>query len=921
MFGLHQSRRIMALGAAAVLLFAGLAGAGHAATRTWVGGFGPDWSTAGNWGASGLPVAGDTVFFPNPATSNANLAGNPALAAIVLGPNSGGSVITGAVTINASILTLDIDDQSTSATPSEINATIAITGASMFVKSGNAAHTLYLSKAISGSQAVRIYGPGAVEFASATSNSYTGATTVASADGNGGAGRLQLSGFATSLVPADLIIGGTGSGAPNTAQVKLTALFAGLINDASKVTIAADGLLDMGSLSETIAQLSGTGNVTMSGSNILTVGGDNGTFTWGGVISGTGNVNKVGTGSMTYTGKNSYTGLTTVSRGTLVLNAPLVGGSGRAINGPLSIGLGVGAVTTATVQLANSVQIFSTTVPITINSDGQLDTGVFRQDVGPTTINGGKFAIGGNVQQFGGLTMTGGTISGAGTLVLRASNVEATSTLALGASTINLTVELDSATDTITVNGGSTQPELTINGAVTSGSPGGSPGNLVKTGTGTLRLAGNTANAYGGSTTIERGVLELAKPANVVAITGPIVIGNSTDAAGSAVLKNLADFQIGGAPVMTINASGVYEINANAQASRQEVIGGLSGNGSLVMNANPKLFIDVATGAAHNFTGVITSPNATFGTSINKRAAGEQALSGSSASYSGNLNAFDGVLRINGDIRNAAAAVASNGGTISGTGRIGGLFTGSPAGIFRPGSNGGTLTTTNVVFGGNSSANATLLIDLVSAGVGGFGKINAVGSVNVSPNSVPTPLQLVAAPGFTAPIGTVFEIVTNDGTDAVVGTFAGLPQGATVSAGSTRFTISYVGGTGNDITLTVRNTLDIDGDGTYNAATDGLLISRYLNNLIGPALIAGAVAPAAPAGTATRTNATDILNHLTVIRSTLNVKGSGTPDSTDSLLIMRYLFGFRGTALVAGVTLPGGETATTVAARIAALTP
>ena len=43
---------------------------------------------------------------------------------------------------------------------------------------------------------------------------------------------------------------------------------------------------------------------------------------------------------------------------------------------------------------------------------------------------------------------------------------------------------------------------------------------------------------------------------------------------------------------------------------------------------------------------------------------------------------------------------------------------------------------------------------------------------------------------------------SNDGSDAVSGTFAGLAQGATTDIGGNAFTISYVGGDGNDVVLT-----------------------------------------------------------------------------------------------------------------------
>ena len=45
-------------------------------------------------------------------------------------------------------------------------------------------------------------------------------------------------------------------------------------------------------------------------------------------------------------------------------------------------------------------------------------------------------------------------------------------------------------------------------------------------------------------------------------------------------------------------------------------------------------------------------------------------------------------------------------------------------------------------------------------------------------------------------------------------------------------------------------TLDIDGNGTADALTDGLLITRYLFGLRGNSLILNAVAPLAPRSTA-----------------------------------------------------------------------
>jgi hypothetical protein len=52
------------------------------------------------------------------------------------------------------------------------------------------------------------------------------------------------------------------------------------------------------------------------------------------------------------------------------------------------------------------------------------------------------------------------------------------------------------------------------------------------------------------------------------------------------------------------------------------------------------------------------------------------------------------------------------------------------------------------------------------------------------------------------PPAAMFRIISNDGVDPVVGTFAGLPEGATVTtARGGVFTISYQGGDGNDVVL------------------------------------------------------------------------------------------------------------------------
>jgi hypothetical protein len=89
---------------------------------------------------------------------------------------------------------------------------------------------------------------------------------------------------------------------------------------------------------------------------------------------------------------------------------------------------------------------------------------------------------------------------------------------------------------------------------------------------------------------------------------------------------------------------------------------------------------------------------------------------------------------------------------------------------------------------------------------------------------------------------------------------------------------------------------DVDGNGIADALTDGLLIIRRLFGFGESALTDGAVA-----SDCTRCDATAIATYIDQIHEGLDVDGNAQTDAlTDGLLIIRYLFGFRGTALTDG---------------------
>ena len=93
---------------------------------------------------------------------------------------------------------------------------------------------------------------------------------------------------------------------------------------------------------------------------------------------------------------------------------------------------------------------------------------------------------------------------------------------------------------------------------------------------------------------------------------------------------------------------------------------------------------------------------------------------------------------------------------------------------------------------------------------------------------------------------------------------------------------------------------DVDGNGTHDALTDGLLAIRYLFGLTGTALTVGAIGSGA-----VRTDPVQLINHLNDVRPVFDIDGNGQVDAlTDGLMLLRYLFGLRGAALTGGVIAP-----------------
>src|SRR5262249_49145035 len=151
-------------------------------------------------------------------------------------------------------------------------------------------------------------------------NTYTGTTTV-------DRGTLVLSKLAgVTAIAGPLVIGdGVDHGSDLNAVVQLGAN--NQTDPMLPLTINAFGTLKEGNFSTKWGSLDGAGqeNIIMGDPPTLTVGFNNRSATYAGVISGPGIVVKVGTGTWTLTGNNTYTGGTTVNGGTLLVNGSITG--------------------------------------------------------------------------------------------------------------------------------------------------------------------------------------------------------------------------------------------------------------------------------------------------------------------------------------------------------------------------------------------------------------------------------------------------------------------------------------------------------------------------------------------------------------------------------------------------------------------
>jgi autotransporter-associated beta strand protein len=320
---------------------------------------------------------------------------------------------------------------------------------------------------------------------------------------------------------------------------------------------------------------------------------------------------------------------------------------------------------------------------------------------------------------------------------------------------------------------------LTLYGAVSG------PGGISMSGPAYLSFAGQNANTYGGATYVQSGKIVLAKPIEVNSIPGPLFIGVAGGPPGAAEVQYLTLHQIADTSAVTINDSGLLNIN-----NQGDTIGSLAGTGTVSLNSG---FLDAgADGSSGTFGGQINSDS---GGIFVKVGSGSLDLTGSGSTVEA-VTAMDGILRMEGQW-DQASVVAENV-------FFGGTATLAKLHAYRPVSPGpdagaGQLVASSVVFDADSS----YIVDLGGTSPGGnYDQIVATTSFTIVDPNVPLRVNLI--PGFSGAPGDKFTIVQNNSSSPVgPNTFQGLAEAATITlTNGAQFQITYKGGDGNDIVLT-----------------------------------------------------------------------------------------------------------------------
>ena len=603
-------------------------------------------------------------------------------------------------------------------------------------------------------------------------------------------------------------------------------------NSANLLTIA-NGISSSGAYALTF---NGTGNGNVLVNGVIS----NGTGTTSIVIN-----NASGTGVNTFSNANTYSGSTTLTKGTLKINAANNLGDGSVTNN-ISMGGGILESTANTYNLGTN-----RTINLTAASTIQVDAGALTVD----GIISSTAGIGFSKTGVGSLTLSnantysGSTTIGAGTVLINASNnlgsAAATNTIALSgtlestANTYDLgttrTVTLVADTSTIQVDAGT----LTVSGVMGGGYA------LTKAGAGTLTLSG--ASNFGGTGktfTLSAGTLNINNNSalgqgSTFVINGGTTIDNTSGAARSTTVPltiagNFNFSTSAGTANNNLSISGATNITADATVTLNGA--GVLTTGTVTNTVDGVRTLTVNIGSGTTATSALTLGGYTL-TGAGSTAARSQVIAGN-----GNVN-------ISGLIANGVSA--GSGITYNGTGvlSISGSNTFTGGVIIASGTvkiSGTAPVGTGSVTIGSTSNSAVL--DLNGSSISPIYGLSTAGTAanQTIGNSSTTAAATLLYSGTTgtSTFGGVIKDAVNGGSKTTAVTVAGLGgaltltnvdtyTGATTVTGG-KLTVSGAGTIANSGSVSIGNvgaysstftsgTLALDNTGASSASVNRLL--------------------------------------------------------------------------------------------------
>ncbi|MCX7423797.1 MAG: hypothetical protein NT013_30255 [Planctomycetia bacterium] len=281
--------------------------------------------------------------------------------------------------------------------------------------------------------------------------------------------------------------------------------------------------------------------------------------------------------------------------------------------------------------------------------------------------------------------------------------------------------------------------------------------------------------------------------------------------AGDAIVNPLSSITVGGAGSFIELASGSdLKITGDLTAAGPITLvsRGLSTGGGPLTGGSVIVSGNLTLGSGKLTVQTTDSDSEIFGTitgsgGLELLGTGVLTLDGTKT-FGGQTTVTGGTLNVTGTTTASSPVVVSAGASLAGTGTVKGPVTVQNGGAIGPGPSVEQLTVNgNVSFAGGS--NFAAKINGTTA-ITDYDQLNVLGTVTIGAN---VPLSLTSLNSFVPADGNAFLIISNDGNDPVVGTFMGLPEGAAVKnifGSGVNASITYQGGTGNDVALLVDRT-------------------------------------------------------------------------------------------------------------------